>query len=400
MRSLTLPGAIIVASMGSLASGMVINAARIDHSPLVSDLFPLDLEERGLPVCGSIQNFVDVLKINKATAFCSSFLDIKTVSVPATQVIDTYVTATATVTETVTKTTTDATEIISFTESATVTAATTKTIFTHDIELTTVYITQAPYTVRRDATTYTTPLPAKRSVDAEKESVKLPPFVAGFASRAISKACFCLELPTPTVTVTSTSVRSNTIQTQITKTETDIKHETLTIRTTDTKALTHWSPTVTTTVTSTTSTVPIVAYLPRSTITTTVTTTLAFRPQCTGILEKPKLHKQIFLEGNRGIAWFAEGDLQVPDTSEYSHGICCESGYSSANVAYVSITRTGDQSWTCRRYFPISRLFGAPTTEQCPFGRGSRDQALGRHGTYADGISYIVGPCLGVDAPV
>ncbi|MCJ1472370.1 hypothetical protein MMC13_001017 [Lambiella insularis] len=122
--------------------------------------------------CSEVITVIDVLKLYQATPFCSSFLDITTV------------------TSTTTKTTT------------TTSTVTTGTASTSIIFLPGASPTPAPALLARDA------LPAPAA-----SSVSIPSYISAFASTAISSACECLNLPTPSTTITKTSTTTKTITT-------------------------------------------------------------------------------------------------------------------------------------------------------------------------------------------
>jgi hypothetical protein len=134
---------------------------------------------------------VDVLKLEKATPFCSSFLSIATYTSTATTV-SALPQATVTVTTSGTSTT-------STTSTATVSTTVTVT-------------TSAAYTfgnIPPAVPLYGTGLPpgdkAKREIEAR--SIVIPAALKQYASAQLSTACSCLSLATPstTATVTSTS---------------------------------------------------------------------------------------------------------------------------------------------------------------------------------------------------
>ncbi|KAF3193517.1 hypothetical protein TWF225_010256 [Orbilia oligospora] len=393
MHSKFLSGAVLFAGISPLASAIVIKGAMIDRRSPVSNSLSSPLEERGLSFCEPIKKIVDLLKVQQATAFCSSYLKIGTVSIPATQVVQTYTTTTATVEETITAIVTAATDVLTFAETEVI--ATLPTIVATDTlvvdSTTTVFSTPPAKTVT--TTTYTTAAAAKRDVEAEKRNIKVPPFIGGFAPSVISKACSCLELPTPTVTVTATSVNSNTVQTQTTKTKTNTKYITVTVSTTETAKVTTYSPT-TATVTST-NVVTETSVLPEQTITSTKT--LAFRPQCTSLLAKSRLVQYVVTPGRRA-AYSPINEPRLPGdgASEYTHSLCCEMAYEIKDVLFSAVLNERDGLWTCRRYYSYDT---APSgaSEQCPKGRPSGEYTGPRVGAYELYKSNIVGPCLGFD---
>ncbi|MCJ1244660.1 hypothetical protein MMC30_001859 [Trapelia coarctata] len=127
------------------------------------------LIERHLPasVCKEVVIIVNVLKLYKATPFCSSFLHISTATT---------------------------TSVVTTTSTTQLTTGTTTTSY--------VFLPgnpPAPSAKHRRSVELEAPEEEKRNLEG------LPSYIAAFASSAISKACSCLSLPTPTTTVTSTS---------------------------------------------------------------------------------------------------------------------------------------------------------------------------------------------------
>ncbi|KAK6506916.1 hypothetical protein TWF481_005374 [Arthrobotrys musiformis] len=387
----------LFASISPLASAIVIKGAMIDRNPpILNPLSSPDLEERGLSFCEPIQKVVSLLKVQQATAFCSSYLNIQTVSVPATQVVQTYLTTTATIDETVTQTVTAATDVLTFAETQVIATLPT-TVATSTLVVastTTVFSTPPAKTVT--TTTYTTAFAAKRDMEIEARNIQIPPFIAGFAPPAISKACSCLELPTPTITVTSTSVNPNTIQTQTTKTETNTKYVTVTVSTTNTAKITTYTP-VTSTFTST-NVVTTTSVLPEETVTRTKST--PFRPECTSLLAKSKLVQYIVTPGRRA-AYSPLNEPKVPGdaSSEYTQSLCCEMAYTVTDCLSAAVLPDNAGGWICRRYYAYD---AAPSgvSELCPKGRPAGDSIGPRVGAYELYKSNIVGPCLGYTMPL
>ncbi|KAK6350546.1 hypothetical protein TWF718_003736 [Orbilia javanica] len=281
-------------------------------------------------VCKDVQLVVSILKLNKATPFCSTFLGIKTQTVPTTKVSTAL--ATTTVTENVYATTTQTvkTEVLTFTN--TVTDATLlTTVATEVVPVTTVVtvtVTPAPSIIY--TTTYTTPAGvARRSAAVEERGINfvLPPFVTQYASSAISKACSCLSLTTPTATSTVQVVETSTATSTVTETHINTIPATLTLRTTEVALATAFDPqTVTTTSTATvysTTTLPIV--------TTTQTVAIPFKtPYCVNILKEKKLVYYGYLVVARQYSGI--GYVDVPKGEE-GLSTCCQLCYNSIDCS-------------------------------------------------------------------
>lgn len=143
-------------------------ATLIHASPLSED----SLVERELPAseCSKVTKVISVLKLNKATPFCSSFLGVK----PSTSTITTVQTSTVT--------------------STTGTPSTTI-----------VFLPGNP------------PASKERREEAAPEEATIekpgsPAYLSGVASSVISSACECLNPPTPVTKTTETSVKTATTE--------------------------------------------------------------------------------------------------------------------------------------------------------------------------------------------
>ncbi|KAF3939574.1 hypothetical protein ABW19_dt0201026 [Dactylella cylindrospora] len=328
-----------LSSIGLLVAGSplvwssALPTVLIDHSPPSSfEISPL--QERDIPVCSAIKAFVSLLKANKATPFCSEFLNIQTVSIPFTETTQAYTTSTSTIETTVTTTVAAATEVLSLQETRVVLTLPT-TVVTSTIPaqyLSTIYVTPTPVVVT--STQYYTSTAVKaRDVELDERGVNIPLFLRGFAGSAISKGCSCLDIPTPSVTFTATATQSHTIQTQITEIKTNTHYVTVTTRTTATVPATSYAPV--TALTTSTSTVFTTSTLPASTITSTFS--IPFRPQCTGLLAKKKLVQWVATNGRRG-AYSPRNDFALPGNGadEITHSICCESAYKTPDALYFA----------------------------------------------------------------
>ncbi|KAK6517424.1 hypothetical protein TWF281_004081 [Arthrobotrys megalospora] len=290
------------------------------------------LMNRGVNVCKDVQLVVSILKLNKATPFCSTFLGIKTQTVPSTKSLT--VLATTTVTENVYLTTTETvqTQILTFTN--TVTDATVPTTVATEVvpsvTVQTVTVTPDPSIIY--TTTYTTPAGVgARSVAIEERGVNfvLPPYVTKYASSAISKACNCLSLPTPTTTTTVEVVQTSTITSTVTETHINTIPVTLTLSTTETVKATAFDPkTITTTSVSTsysTTTLP--------TVTTTQTVSIPFKtPYCVNVLKDKKLVYWQNIISPAGRSYYQIGRPSMP-RGEEGLSLCCQACYDSPNCS-------------------------------------------------------------------
>ncbi|KAL8991791.1 MAG: hypothetical protein Q9169_007649, partial [Polycauliona sp. 2 TL-2023] len=151
-------------------------AILVHASPLGEE----DLAKRTLPEveCAKVTKVISVLKLNKATPFCSSFLGIKATTSTITTVQTSTVTSTA------------------GTPSTTV-----------------VFLPGNP------------PAPKQRREEAAREEATIekrddPAYLKGIASSLISSGCECLNLPTPVAKTTKTAVATTTINVQPTITKT------------------------------------------------------------------------------------------------------------------------------------------------------------------------------------
>ncbi|KAK6350685.1 hypothetical protein TWF718_003871 [Orbilia javanica] len=396
MHSKLLSGIAFFASIGHLTSALVIQTAMVDRWALISTSFPSPVEKRGVSFCEPIQKIVNVLKIQKARAFCNSYLNIQAKSIQTTQMVQAYTTTTATVEDTLTTTVTAATEVLTLDEKEVVatlpTAVATEIIITDST--TTIFSTPPAATVT--TTVYTTAVAAKQAIEVDKWAPQLPLFIADFAPTIVSKACACLELPTPTVTVTTTSTNSNLIQTQITKNITNTKYVTLTVTATETTKFTTYTP-ITSTVTSA-NIVTTTSVLPEPTV--TITKTMAFRPQCTSLLAQSRLVKSFLTPGRRPAYRPSSAPVLPGDgDSEYTHSLCCEMAYETKDVLFATVLSENGGPWVCRLYYSFD-IAPSGVSERCPKGRPSGDSVGLRVGTYEPFGSNIIGPCLGYDGPL
>ncbi|KAK4212518.1 hypothetical protein QBC37DRAFT_424694 [Rhypophila decipiens] len=350
-------------------------------------------EERAVNVCKAVQVIVSVLKNNKATPFCSSFLGIKPPTVTTTstsfaqrveteiyQVIETSSTTWTTVTRTTTRTI------------VTATITTTLQTITDRVVLTETVTNTPPPTLT--ITSYYTPSPSapgKRSpLNLEERAAaaaKIPPFLKPFASSAMSRACECLSLAPPTAgtkTVTSTT----TVTTPSTTTTT----------TTTTTTESYFVFSFTTTTTSIDRYIPFNPHVPSYT-TVTVTTTYPapsatttvvapFPTQCRNLVAGGRIFQNI----NAG----AEFDLQELDVGnppgELSYSQCCAICFDTPNCMYYGMVQSYIYPSTCRiftRHSPVEG--GQSPTDTCPKGSGTEIIYMPVTGPETGAIG--IGPC-------
>ncbi|KAM7196687.1 hypothetical protein V8F33_006027 [Rhypophila sp. PSN 637] len=349
--------------------------------------------ERAVHVCKAVQVIVSVLKSNKATPFCSSFLGIKlpTVTTASTsfaqrveteiyQVIETSSTTWTTVTRTTTRTT------------VTATITTTLQTITDRVVLTETVTNTPPPTLT--ITSYYTPsasAPGKRSPlnleeRAAAAAAAIPPFLKPFASSAVSSACECLSLTTPTATKTVTSTTTVTTPSTTTTTTT----------TTTTESYVIFS--FTTTTTSIGRYIPFNPHVP-SYVTVTVTTTspaasatttvaAPFPTQCRNLVAGGL----IFQSRNAG----AEADLQELDVGntpgELSYSQCCAICFGTPNCMYYGMVQSYISPSTCRIFTRHSSVEGGQSpTDTCP--KGSGTETIHQPVTDPETGAIGIGPC-------
>ncbi|KAG7008606.1 hypothetical protein G7Y79_00005g017470 [Physcia stellaris] len=136
--------------------------------------------------CSKVTKIVDVLKLNKATPFCSSFLSIKPAT--ATSVIK--------VTSTVMKTS------ISTITSGT---ASTSVIFKPGNPSPKVRRAAVPAQSNEEVANI-----APAAVERRDEGLSVPAYITAYEAAAISSACSCLSIPTPTTTAITSSIKTTT----------------------------------------------------------------------------------------------------------------------------------------------------------------------------------------------
>ncbi|KAK6352126.1 hypothetical protein TWF730_008957 [Orbilia blumenaviensis] len=366
------------------------------HLAAVTFASPIALEKRAPEYCnsGGISRLASLLDSNSATAFCSQYLAIPTITVPATQTLESYTTVTATVDEYEATTQTVSTETLLFT--VTTVVATVPTTVATSVQTSTSISTS---TVTPDRVTITTTVwytagVQKREVGLEKRDIEVPGYIRGFASAVVSSACKCLDIPSPSVTATETVYNPNTINTQVTKTVTNIVHATLTVSSTSTVRQTSYVPVtsistyVSTTITTITAATP--------TFTSTISS--AFRPQCTAILSRPKLYTAI--QPRRSWAYpFATTPIPNGGLNEYTFSQCCEFCYKATDCGQFYTYQASPGDWRCQIIFSYDTVTTG-VSAQCPKGRvegeGVSGQAVWAPGNQARGI----GPCYGYNVPI
>ncbi|MCJ1366219.1 hypothetical protein MMC16_005345 [Acarospora aff. strigata] len=143
---------------------------------LSSPILEQDLNERSLSAsaCSKVVTIVEVLKLYKATPFCSSYLRIST-----------------------------------STSTATTTKSTVSTITTGTPLTTTVFAPgDPPALAARNEPECNSPQLANRNavpLELDERDNVVPNYVSVFPTSAISSACSCLNLPTPSTVTTSTT---------------------------------------------------------------------------------------------------------------------------------------------------------------------------------------------------
>ncbi|KAF3905030.1 hypothetical protein AA313_de0205103 [Arthrobotrys entomopaga] len=327
-------------------------------------------------VCKEVVLIVDLLKLNKATPFCSSFLGIKTATVQATTVSTSF--ATATITNDVYTTVTEiaSTEVIALTDETTVATVPT-TVSTEVVPfVTTVTVTSAPAQYVIFTTIYTTPGARARSATVKRRAVctikkPLPTYITKYASSAIWNACRSLSITAPTVTVTTQTVQPATVTSNVVSTITNTVYATKTVSTTEIIQVTSYDPktlTTTSTVTSfTTTTLPL-----QQTVTSTIAIPFV-TPYCVNILQENKLYYYGYISSDRrneGLDSFG-----VPG-GDYGLSLCCQKCYETPDCSL----------WNYKNY---------STGPECQVLRGQDQLATGVSATCPRGIdpnSKLTGP--------
>ncbi|KAK6333731.1 hypothetical protein TWF730_003914 [Orbilia blumenaviensis] len=352
----------------------------------------LPLEGRDLPVevCRKIQTLVNLLKIQKATPFCSSFLKIGTQTSLATQVLPTTVTSTQNAVAYTTVTIVDRTNTLSF--QATETIATSPTVVeTSTVTSTSVVVstvTPAPSIV---TTTVYELRPVKRDIE-EREIGAIPAFLRGFASSAISQACSCLAIPSPVITQTITQYATETAFTTLTATSTNTALSTTETSITNTVYATLYVPT--TTVVTSVATSTSLTTIPQAVSTSTVYQSLP--TECVNIVSGNKLYTQA--APGRNIE--PSSDLSVrrfyPERNDYTLSQCC--GHVYQNVKDVGVfffsdrgSSAGKDRYVCAPWVYTSAV-ATGVSASCPSG------VLADNVPSVSGggpIGFGLGPCFG-----
>ncbi|KAF3932347.1 hypothetical protein ABW20_dc0103085 [Dactylellina cionopaga] len=350
------------------------------------------LEARNVDVCKSINGLVNLLKLEKATPFCSSFLGIKTSTVVETVATTIYPYITREETDTVTATVVDRTIVETF--STTEIVRTLPTVVDTSIVLSTAFTTKTltPNIVTITTTVYTTPVavPRKRDLsgfEISKRDIRLPAYIAGFASSAVSKACSCLSILTPVKTVTSTSTVPSTIYTTQTETETATSLIATTVSTTETILTTDYVPTTTITTSVTTITTTETAATP----TQTVTVRVPIPSACQNLLGN--LYNTVTYNGPSGGP--AGSNLGAPSYNtggETGASGCCTLCWNDINCG-LFLNRalfTGSTTFQCVLYRNTAKSNNGVSVT-CPNGLGGGNPS----GNSVSGFSgFGKGPCL------
>ncbi|EPS42166.1 hypothetical protein H072_3953 [Dactylellina haptotyla CBS 200.50] len=343
------------------------------------------------PYCGSggFSRFASVLVANSASSFCSGYLSIQTVSIPVTDTLQTYKTATATIDEYKSTTVVVATRTSYFTVSTTVNTVPTTVATRVTSSTSTITSRITPPATTETTTVWYTPGVAKR----DGPGTSLPRYVAGFAPPAISSGCSCLDIPTPSTTGTEYVYHTNTVPEQVTRTITNTIESTLTISTTSTIKVTFYVPvtSISTSVIRTTTTVTV----PTPTSTSTISS--AIRPQCTAILAKQKIFVSVNVQRSY-IYPFTTTHIGT-NGGENSYSQCCELCYRSTNCAFYYLYPAQTTDWRCQIISSYSQV-NQGITAQCPLGRLTTEGASDPRGAWALDQPRGIGPCFGFTVPV
>ncbi|KAF3935188.1 hypothetical protein ABW20_dc0109705 [Dactylellina cionopaga] len=382
-------------SLFSLLSGLVAFASASPIVKYVSEEDGLDISPRDVSAqtCKKVQLVVSILKLNKATPFCSSFLHIPTQTVEVTEVIPRTITQTE---STVVYTTVT---VVAQTNTATVpetqTIATLPTIVaTSIIPSVSVFVSTVtpPPAAPVTTTIYTTPA-AKRQVEEREvgeRAIKLPQYIAAFASSAISQACSCLSIGAPVTTKTVTQYATNTVLTTATAISTNTALSTAETTVTNTVYTTLYVPTTTVTTSVTVST-SVTTLAP---VTSTVTVNRPLPTNCRDILSGQKLYSSASTARNLG------PDSSVPDRffatrDEFTWSQCCGYGYSIPNSGVIFFSDRGAAAGASRyacRVWTNSDSVNTAVSPSCPLGV----LPSGVTGVGGQGASgFMLGPCFG-----
>ncbi|KAK6540656.1 hypothetical protein TWF694_008049 [Orbilia ellipsospora] len=387
---------LITAALATLTSAKPLDVKLLHEKGPVNDpILPRGSIEvrngRQQAICQEIKNYVDLLRLNGATPFCSSFLAIRTRTQTVTGSAANANAATVTFTQTATITRVDRTIVDSFTVTTTdatvPTTVATVTITQASTSTITQYVT--PSAVIIPTTVYTTPGAARRrTIDiapaaVEKRGLPVLHIMVGFNPGVISQACSCFSIPTPVTTITARNTYASTATVTFTSTQTKAISTEISI--TETIHQTSYVPiTISTTVTPSTTTTITVA-----TPTQTQTVYVAIPPQCQNILSGQKLWGT--LRSYRMLNYASIPSMNVPDT-ELGWSICCTVCYNdlpncNQYVGYLLSDGTRDCSWRV-----ATDVQSSGVTAQCPNGVAS-SPTKDRNGQPA--IGYGLGPCFG-----
>ncbi|KAK6337232.1 hypothetical protein TWF718_010013 [Orbilia javanica] len=356
------------------------------------------LQKRVAPAfCGSggVSRLASRLAVNSAISFCSEYLGIETSTVSQTETSQTYTIATTTIDEFVSTTQTVLTETIVFTSTTTDTTRPTTVTTSTSISTLVSTITTYPSTVTiTESIWYTSSTVKKRGVPAIETTTSVPGYLAGFAPPAISSGCSCLDIPTPVTNITETTYSPSTISTVVIRAITNTINATLTISTTSTLELTSYVPT--TFITSATS---ISIRTVTSILTVTSTQSVAYRPQCTGILEKQKLYNGI--QPRRQYTYpFATTPIRNSLGGEDTFSQCCERCYAVPDCAQFYAYAATLFSWRCQIIYSTTPV-STGISQLCPKGVVPGEGVSGRTGIFTPGLSRGIGPCYGyADVPI
>ncbi|KAH7381161.1 hypothetical protein DE146DRAFT_740351 [Phaeosphaeria sp. MPI-PUGE-AT-0046c] len=358
--------------MRLLAKALLLHASVAFSSPV--------LEERALSpgACSKVEAIVALLKLNRATPFCSSYLSIPAATTTVLKPVGTVTVTTGTTTVTSTSNPT-------VTATAFVTIPQTQVITTNDvITSTTVSTSTATVVATLTSSIYVqgAPAPARRDLAHERDGQEhaapapraastAPSWLKPFASAAISSGCLCLSIPTKTNTVTQGA--PTTVQTKATA----ILFVVNTVTLTQTNTVAQYN-TVTVTAQPVTTTITSVSITTTTTTQSTYTATATADP-----CQPPGLS---FASGNTGGGRYG-GRVNVNSGQQ-----CCNACFYGSAKDCIGFEYDG--SYYCTLTLSnVGEVNPALANAQCPMGQRENTRVGYRSNDFA---RYNIGPCLGI----
>ncbi|KAF3203862.1 hypothetical protein TWF106_007579 [Orbilia oligospora] len=170
-------------------STILLGLAQLATITLASSI---SLQKRAPEYCGSggISRLASLFDVNSATAFYSEYLAIPTVTVPATEILQTYTTATSTIDQHEATTQNVSTQTLWATISTTVATVptTVATPVSTSVSISTFTVTPARAIIMTTAW-YTAGAAKRDEAEFLQRAAETPAFVKGSALSAISSAC-------------------------------------------------------------------------------------------------------------------------------------------------------------------------------------------------------------------